>query len=251
MKHLRRAGVFIAGVLILGQSDCLRAQSMLAAPASHVAPQESAPTSTITIPAGTRVLMAMTTSLNTISATNESGLYLQTISPVIEENRVVIPPNTYVQGSVIKTARPGRIKGQAQLEFHFDRVILPNNNVLAISGTLAGLAGSHYEKKRSGTLQPVDQIDKDMKTVFSTTTTGAAIGALSGRGTGAWQGAAIGAATGLGIALFKRGDDIRLESGTRLEMIFDRDVTVPVSKLPMPTTIETKSPPPEPWHPYQ
>lgn len=244
MNRQRRFAAFTLALLIAGHSARLRAQAILAAPASQVSPPQI---EAITIPAGTRVLMAMTTSLNTVSATNESGLYLETISAVIEQDRVVIPVKTYVQGSVIKTARPGRIKGRAQLQFHFERVILPNNYVLPISGSLVSLAGSHYEKKRSGALQPVDQIDKDVKTVFSAVGSGAAIGALSAGGRGAWQGAAIGAATGVGIALFKRGDDIRLENGTRMEMVLDRDVTVPVSKLDFPVATDAKKPRPEPW----
>ena len=245
MRRLSKVGIFVAMSLL---TVCMWAQSTaLDETESQVAPHH-ADSATVTIPTGTRVLLAMTTSLNTISATNESGLYLETISPVIEQNRVVIPANTYVQGSVLKTARPGRIKGRAQLQFHFDKVVLPNNYVLPISGSLVGLAGSHYEKKRSGTLQPVDQIDKDAKTILTSLGTGASVGALSGGGTGAWQGAAIGAAAGLGIALFKRGDDIHLESGTRLEMVLDRDVIVPVSKLDFPITTESRNPPREPWY---
>ncbi len=247
MRALSKIGSFVAMLLL---AVCMRAQSTAPGGAeSQIVPQ-LAPSGTVTIPAGTRVLLAMTTSLNTISTTNESGLYLVTISPVIEQDRVVIPANTYVQGSVIKTARPGRMKGPAQLQFHFERVILPNNYVLPISGSLIGLAGAQYEKKGSGTLQPVDQIDKDAKTLVRATGTGAGIGALSGGGTGAWQGAAIGVAAGLAITLFKRGDDIHLESGTRLEMVLDRDVTVPVSKLDFPITTEPKNLPREPWYPH-
>jgi hypothetical protein len=244
MKELSLAGILAASLLL---AVCMGAQS--APPAQPVSPQPGESTM-ITIPAGTKVLLATTTSLNTISATNESSLYLETVSDVIEQNRLVVPIGSRVQGSVIKTARPGRIKGRAHLQFHFDQVILPNNYVVPVSGRLVSLAGSEYETKRSGTLQPVDQIDKDAKTVLASVGTSAGIGALAGGGRGAWQGAAIGAAFGIGIAMFKRGDDIHLQTGTRMEMILDHDVSLPVSKLDFPIKTELKSLPREPWYPH-
>ena len=247
MNRLSRAVACVA-LLIAGRCACMQAQSTsLAIAAEGEAARQSESVSTVTIPAGTRILMAMTAPLNTVSATNESGLYMETASAVIEQNRVVIPIGTHVQGSVVKISRPGRVKGRAQVRLHFDKMILPNNYVVPISGSLAGLAGSHYEKKGSGSLQPVDQIDKDARTIFSSAGSGAAIGALAGGARGAWQGAAIGSAVGIGIALFKRGDDIHLETGTRLEMILDHDITIPVAKLDFPTTPQHKSLPHEPW----
>jgi hypothetical protein len=244
MKQLTRAGILAASLLL---AICMVAQSKpLAQPASPQAGEVS----TVSIPAGTKVLLATTTSLNTISATNESTVYLETVSDVIEQNRLVVPIGSRVEGSVIKTARPGRIKGRAHLQFHFDRVILPNDYVVPVSGRLVSLAGAEYETKRSDTIQPVDQIDKDAKTVLASVGTSAGIGALAGGGRGAWQGAAIGAAFGIGIAMFKRGDDIHLQTGTRMEMILDHDVSLPVSKLDFPTKTDLKNLPREPWYPH-
>jgi hypothetical protein len=245
MKQLSRARILAVSLL---SAVCMRAQS--SPPAQPPLPQPAESTM-ITIPAGTKVLLATTTSLNTISATNESSLYLEAVSDVIEQNRLVFPIGSRVQGSVIKTARPGRIKGRANLQFHFDRVILPNNYVVPVSGRLVSLAGADYETKRSGTIQPVDQIDKDAKTMLASVGTSAAIGALAGGGRGAWQGAAIGAAFGIAIAMFKRGDDIHLQTGTRMEMTLDHDVSIPVSKLDFPRKTEPKNLPAEPWYPHR
>lgn len=216
---------------------CMRAQSApLAASPSQASPQASEAV-TITIPAGTKVLMTSLAALNSISANSESGLYLQTVMDVIEQNRVVIPAGSYVQGSVTRSARPGRLKGRAQLQFHFDRLILTNNQVFSISGSLASLPGAQYEK-RSGKIQPVDQIDKDAGILAGPLAGGALLGAIAGGTGGAWRGALIGGAVGQGMVLFKRGDDIHLYQGSRIEMILDRDVTIPVSKLDFPISTE-------------
>jgi hypothetical protein len=188
--------------------------------------------------------MTSLTGLNSISATNESGLYLETIFDVIEQNRVVIPAGSHVQGSVIAVKRPGRTEGRAQLQFHFDRLILPSAQAFFISGSLAGLPGSNYEMKSSGKIQPVDQIDKDAITFFGPVTGGAFLGAVASGAAGAWRGALIGAAVGQGLVLFKRGDDIHLHQGARVEMILDHDLAIPVSKLDPPIKSEAKNPMP-------
>jgi hypothetical protein len=176
--------------------------------------------------------MALISPLNTVSATPESGLYLENVFPVIAGNRVVIPARTRVQGSVTRTARPGRAKGRGYLQFHFTTLILPNNYVVPISGSLASLPGSsYYEKKRNGAIQPVDQIDKDLPTIVGAGAIGAALGSISHGTISTAGGAAIGAAVGLAKILVTRGDDIRLLEGTRVEMVLDNPVNIPASRL--------------------
>src|SRR5579864_6963254 len=57
-----------------------------------MAPQVATTTapSTVTIPAGTRVLMVLKRPVHTTSGTAGSGLYLETLYPVIQDNHVVI-----------------------------------------------------------------------------------------------------------------------------------------------------------------
>ncbi len=59
----------------------------------------SAP-STLTIPAGTRVMMVLKSPLHTTSGTAGSGIYLETLFPVIADRQVVIPAHTFVEGVV-------------------------------------------------------------------------------------------------------------------------------------------------------
>ena len=208
------------------------------------APSQPSEAAAVMVPAGTRVLMTSLAALNTISANHESGLYLQTLIDVIEHNRVVIPSGSYVQGSVIRAVRPGRVKGRAQLQFHFDTLTLPNNQVVPISGSLASLPGAQYERKSSGKVQPVDQIDQDAGILARALVGGSLLGAIFAGPGGALKGALIGGAVGQGMVLFKRGDDIHLYQGTRMEMILDRDLQIPISKLEFPISTEKQTPPP-------
>ena len=104
-----------------------------------------------------------------------------------------------MQGVVEAQARPGRVKGRGHLQFHLTTLILPNNYTASIAGTLQSLPGSKlYEgTNREGTIQPVDQIDKDAATIVSSVTAGALIGSITHGDFRAGRGALIGAGFGL------------------------------------------------------
>lgn len=67
------------------------------------------------IPKGTHVLLRMMNSISTRTAAEGNQVYLQTATPVAVNNQIVIPPGTYVQGSVSHSKRSGRVKGRAEL----------------------------------------------------------------------------------------------------------------------------------------
>ncbi|HEX3091176.1 MAG TPA: hypothetical protein VHW72_01070, partial [Candidatus Angelobacter sp.] len=86
-----------------------------------MAPQVATTTapSTVTIPAGTRVLMVLKSPLHTTSGTAGSGLYLETLYPVVQANGVVIPAHTQVQGVVEANKRPGHGNRVSEFRFRF------------------------------------------------------------------------------------------------------------------------------------
>ena len=223
-----------AALLFISSTTVCEAQSPAnTAPGkSELTASESEPHSDITVPAGTKVMMALISPLHTVSATTESSLYLETIFDVVVDNRVVIPVHAHVEGLVTRVARPGRVKGRGQFQFAFTRLILPNNYVAKIAGHLQSLPGStQYERKLNQAIQPVDQIDRDLKRIVGFAATGSAIGALSAASGGAIIGSLIGGGFGLGATLIARGDDIRLPESTRMEMTLDQPVTIPATQL--------------------
>src|SRR2546425_13304610 len=113
----------------------------------------------ITIPARTHLLMKLTSALHTTSSTPGSGVYLETSFPVIVSDRVVIPEHARVMGVVESERRPGRVQGRARLRLHFTQLILPDNQVFSIAGTLESLPGSSRKRRidDEGTIEPVDQ----------------------------------------------------------------------------------------------
>ena len=188
-----------------------------------MAPQVATTTapSTVTIPAGTRVLMVLKSPLHTTSGTAGSGLYLETIYPVVQGNGVVIPARTLVQGVVESDERPGHLKRTSEFRFRFTTLIFPNNLVVPISGVLQSIPGARNIRMRSDnkTLEPVDQPEKVIAPTAASAVGGAIIGSHRAFGIGLLPGAGLGAALGLGAVLLKRGDEIYLPQGSKVEMV--------------------------------
>jgi hypothetical protein len=200
-----------------------------------MAPQVATTTdpSTVTIPAGTRVLMVLKSPLHTISGTAGSGLYLETLYPVVQSNGVVIPAHTQVEGTVEANERPGHLKRTSEFRFHFTTLIFPNNLVMPINGVLQSIPGARNIRTRSEDrkLEPVDQTEKVVTPVAASTVGGAIIGAHRGFGIGLLPGAGLGAALGLGAVLLKRGDEIYLPQGTNVEMVLQSPFSLDQSQM--------------------
>ena len=76
--------------------------------------------------AGTRIPLSMLNSVSTKHSAEGDRIYLETIFPIMANGRIVIPPGSYVAGTVTQVKRPGRIKGRGELYVRFDSLTLPN-----------------------------------------------------------------------------------------------------------------------------
>jgi hypothetical protein len=206
-----------------------------AAPSQTMAPEAAPATSpsTVTIPAGTRVLMVLTSPLHTTSGTAGSGIYLETLYPVIVDSHIVIPAGAQIQGVVEADKRPGHANRVAMFRFRFTTVIFPNNFVMPIQGVLLSVPGAKNVRTRDkeGTFTTVDQIEKVVTPAAAGTVGGALAGSYRGFGIGLLPGAGLGAALGLGAVLLKRGDEISLVQGTSIEMILQSPFSLEQSQL--------------------
>ncbi len=196
---------------------------------SGIQAQTSTPSlAALTIPAGTRVMMVLKSPLHTTSGTPGSGLYLETLYPVIQDNRVVIPAHTQVQGVVESDKRPGHLDRVSEFRFRFTALVFPNNYVAPIDGILQDIPGARdiRTKDNKGTISPVDQTEKVVVPTAIGAVGGAIIGSAHHSGIGKFVGGGLGAALGLGSVLLKRGDEINLVRGTNIEMVLQAPLSL-------------------------
>jgi hypothetical protein len=197
--------------------------------ASTRAPSENR----LTIPAGTKIPVVLKHAISTKSARDGDPIYAETNFPFVLNERVLVPPGTYVQGKIMHVQRPGRIKGRAEVLIHFTTLIYPSGYTVMLPGAVENVPGAEKTsmKGEEGTIRQDSQTGEKVGKAAGTAATGAIVGGLSSGGKGALIGAGIGGAVGTAIAMLTRGNDVRLESGTTVEMVIQRPIELDATRL--------------------
>jgi hypothetical protein len=229
------AALLATAVASSAQEASSNAPNPAAAAQEKAAPQNASPQNaaakTYLVDTGTRVPLSLINSVSTKNAVVGDRIYLESVFPILAGGRIVIPPGSYVAGTITEIKRPGRVKGRGEFHLRFDSLTLPNGTTRDFRGQIAGLDGRSSDEldRKEGTIRSEGNKAGDVRAVGETAAAGASIGALAGSAAGAaGMGAAIGAGAGAAAALmgvmFTRGPDAVLAKGTTIEMILDRQV---------------------------
>jgi len=191
----------------------------------------AAPEGGVVVPVGTRVPLMLINSISTKHAAPGDKIYLESVYPVVVDGKILIPPGTYVSGSVTSSKRPGRVKGKGELYLRFEQLILPNGTIRDLTGRVGALDGRSPEgfDRDEGKITSESNKGGDARTVGEATGAGATIGVIAGAagdrpGLGVGLGSAVGAAAGLIGVLATRGPEAVLERGTQVDMVLDRNI---------------------------
>lgn len=238
-----RSGVF--GLIVLGAASIAAAQTQAPEPGPS-APgwrkmegDAQAKPKGLIVPTGTRVLLTLINGVSTKHSVEGDRIYLQTSYPILVDNRIVIPPGSYVEGTLTEVKRPGRQKDRrGQIYLRFDSLTLPNGVTRDFRARIGGLdADANAELDRSeGKVKAASNKSGEARTVGETAAAGASVGAIAGAAsghplTGLGIGSAAGAAAGLMAVLLTRGPDAVLARGTSMEMVLDRPMTFEEGEL--------------------
>jgi type IV secretion system protein VirB10 len=182
---------------------------------------------------GTKVPLSMINSVSTKSAQPGDRVYLESVFPILVDGKIVIPPGSYVAGTITKIQRPGKVKGRGEFYLRFDTLTLPNGVTRDFRATVSNLDGRASEDldRKEGSIKSEGNKSGDARTVGETTAAGASIGAIAAGAKGAGLGAAAGAAAGIAGVLFTRGPDAVLARGTTVEMVLDRTIQYDETEL--------------------
>ncbi len=199
--------------------------------AASTPPSVAVAQTTFVVPQGTKIPLRLINSVNTKHSAPGDKVYLQTAYPVLSHGKVVIPPGSYVTGSLDEVKRAGRVKGKSEMFIRFDSLTLPNGTTRDFRSRMSGMDGNGTGNldRSEGKVQGESGKGSDTKTVAGATAAGTSIGVLAGSaaghlGMGAGIGAAAGALGGLAAVLASRGPDAILERGSTVEMVLDRDL---------------------------
>lgn len=171
---------------------------------------------TLTVPAGTRLLVRTVDSVD--SDRNQPGdKFLSSLEePLYVNETMVAPKGTSVYGRLEQVSESGQLVGKAQLRLALTAIVI-NGQTVPISTGDYELSG---KSRGAGTA----------KKVGGGAAIGALIGAIAGGGKGAAIGAGVGAGAGTAVQVMTKGDQVHVPSETLLEFSLDQPLTIPNSR---------------------
>jgi hypothetical protein len=210
-------------------------------PTAQDRPQQTVPPAapTIVVPAGSRIPLVLQRSISSKTTRPGDMAYLLTTAPVTAGDRMVIPPGTFVQGTIARITIPG-IDRDGELEIHSANMVFPNGYTVSMPYDL----GLPLDRRWIYPEAPSGGKAAAFAAAFAAPVVGALIGGLASRhspppltlpvpgqpltlpnlGNPA-KGAAIGAAIGMGVtipvtvALLRHHHDFFVEEGVPAQLI--------------------------------
>jgi hypothetical protein len=191
-------------------------------------------------PAGQIISVTLATSIATQVA-KPGDLLQANISQNINLGDSVIPAGSVVIGQVAEAEAGRRLTRSGELQIKFTRIRTPDGTETPISAHIVGGIGKYAQVggDQSDTYKGETMGNKVGSVAFrgllgagGGAALGTAVGAIAGQsgtgaGRGAWSGTAIGG--GLGVAdslLLRKGKDITVPSGTKIQLQLDAPVSI-------------------------
>ncbi len=168
---------------------------------------------TVTVPAGTSLLVRM---IDTVDSNKNAvgSRFSASLETNLEVDGVVVAPaGTKVYGRLAQSKEAGRMAGKSELRLELTQIVL--------NGTAYPVLSSDYQVsgKSSG--------GRSAKRILGGAGLGAAIGAIAGN---AGMGAAIGAVAGTTAAVVQKGQTVNVPSETLLEFRLQQPASLPARR---------------------
>lgn len=178
------------------------------------------------IPDGSRFIMKLRDTLDTKTMDQGKHFRAELREDLITPTGLIIPKGHTIKGHVAQFERG--FTG-ARIQLALDEIETRKGWVPLIA-TVTGVPGDPSIKS-TGEEGDLYRKGPDKKKVITNAAIGAGVGAASGVAAAGSRGAAIGAVAGAGLgsgsSLLFKGNDLRLEKGTQLEVRLDRDLVIP------------------------
>ena len=170
----------------------------------------------MTIPIGTTLPLALTSSVASDTSALEDTVTAELTSPITIDGRDVLPAGTRLTGVVTGVDDSDRVKGRAMIAFRF-------------TSLRTGDAGYDLQAEPLSRLAEATK-GEDATKIGIGAGAGAAIGGIVGGKKGAAQGAVVGGAAGTGVVLATKGREVRLGPGADVTTRLTAPLTVRVGR---------------------
>ncbi len=168
----------------------------------------------VTIPAGTTLPLALTSSVASDTSRVEDAVSAELTRPIAIDGRDVLPAGARLAGVVTEVDDSGRVKGRALIAFRFTSLRTGDDQYDVQAAT-----SSHLAAATKG---------EDATKIGIGAGAGAVIGGILGGKDGAAKGAAVGGGAGTGVVLATKGKEVRLGPGADVTTQLTAPLTVRV-----------------------
>jgi hypothetical protein len=192
------------------------------------APEPPAPR-VFRVPSGTIVGVRMIDSVDSETASEGETFKASLDSPILLDNETVFPKGSQVYVKLSKVQSAGRVSGRSELQLELDRIFLGSKSYSVESSKYVTTGAS--------------QGGRTARSAGVGAAIGAAIGAISGGGKGAIIGGATGAGAGAGVEAVRKGEQVRVDSETRLDFRLEDSVEVTLQSPNSPQRNNPSGPP--------
>jgi hypothetical protein len=214
---IRAAGRLTAVVAqMLCASLCL-AQQPVQPPAAQNQRPEAPPAgqTMLTVPSGTRILLALVRPVSTKTTKPGDPIYLQTTFPVTAGDKLLIPAGTFLEGTLASFKRH---KDRVELQMQSAALIFSNGYKVDLLAPPTLTPGPDAAIRTEG-----GHPKAAVASAAGASVGGMAIGGIAAGTEGAVIGGAIGGPVGfvLAVILLNHGNSLQIEAGSPVEIVLD------------------------------
>ncbi len=184
-----------------------------------------------TVPANTVLQVRMNQMITSETARVGDQFTTTLMLPVYASGIEIIPAGSEVVGRVMTVDRASRKSKAGSIGVHFVSLRLPTGIARAINGDLTDVVTDNVNADNEGEVSGRSATKRNVVFIGGGAATGALIGAIAGGGKGAGIGAGVGAGLGVAGALFSKGHEAVVESGTEFGVILNQSVSLPAANV--------------------
>ena len=166
--------------------------------------------------AGTKIRVQMDNGISSDAASVNDTFTTTIAEPVRVRETIVLPVGTVIEGRITQVERAAMGGKGGKLSVRFETIRFENGEKREIEGVLINELKAASSAKTS------------ILAVIGGTAIGALLGTVSKAENGVLIGAAIGAGAGTGVALARKGKNVRIKTDEKFEIQLIKQVTLPV-----------------------
>jgi hypothetical protein len=151
------------------------------------------------------------------------------VEPLYVTGVEVIPAGSVITGRVSSVSRASRKSKPGTIGVHFVSLRLPAGIARAINGDLTDATSDNLNADNEGEVSGRSAVKRNVVFIGGGAATGALIGAIAGGGKGAGIGALVGGGLGAAGAVFSKGHEAVVKSGTQFGVVLNQSLSLPAA----------------------